>query len=49
VYQRLGFIPVGLDSRTLSAKGLGSIHCLVMSYPHVAIDMPPGRPRGLLP
>jgi hypothetical protein len=49
VYERLGFTPVGFDSRTLSAKGLGSIHCLVMSYPHVAFDMRPGRSRRFLP
>ena len=49
MYERLGFNPVGFDSRTLSTKGLGSIHCLVMSYPHVALDRPPGLPRPLLP
>ena len=49
VYERLGFVAVGLDSRTLSAKGLGSIHCLVMSYPPIAFDMPPSRLPGLLP
>jgi hypothetical protein len=49
VYERLGFAAVGIDSRTLSAKGLGSIHCLVMTYPYVAFDRPPGRPRPLLP
>lgn len=48
VYERLGFIPVGFDSRTLSAKGLGSIHCLVMTYPPVAIDGARGL-RPLLP
>jgi len=49
VYDRLGFATVGFDSRTLSAKGLGSIHCLVMTYPHVAFGHPPGRRRPLLP
>jgi hypothetical protein len=49
VYERFGFTAVGLDSRTLSAKGMGSIHCLVMSYPPIASDRPPGRPHPLLP
>jgi Porphyromonas-type peptidyl-arginine deiminase len=49
VYERLGFIPVGFDSRTLSARGLGSIHCLVMTYPHVAFDRTPDRQHPLLP
>jgi hypothetical protein len=43
VYERLGFVAVGIDSRTLSAKGLGSIHCLVMNYPPIAFDLPPSR------
>ena len=49
VYEHLGFVAVGIDSRTLSAKGLGSIHCLVMSYPPVAFVTAPDRLPGLLP
>lgn len=39
VYQDAGFEKViGLDSRSLSNKGMGSIHCITMTYPPVPIN-----------
>ncbi len=33
VYEELGFRVVPIDTRTLSNEGLGSIHCITMTYP----------------
>ena len=39
VYQDAGFENViGLDSKTLSNRGMGSIHCITMTYPPVSIN-----------
>jgi len=46
VYRRLGFTVVGLDSRALSAKGKGSLHCIAMNYPRGPIvTAAPSRPH----
>lgn len=41
VYRDLGFAVVGLDSRTLSARGKGSLHCIAMTYPRGPLRPPP--------
>ncbi len=35
VYRNLGYHTVPLDSKTLSNRGLGSLHCISMVYPRV--------------
>lgn len=35
VYESLGLKASGADSKTLSNKGMGSIHCITMTYPKV--------------
>jgi hypothetical protein len=38
IYRDLGFEAYGFDSRTLSNRGLGSIHCITMTYPEVPMS-----------
>ncbi len=36
VYESLGFKAVGIDTEGMSNDGLGSIHCITMTYPQVS-------------
>lgn len=38
VYEDAGFKVVGVPSKVLSNEGLGSIHCITMTYPPVAME-----------
>lgn len=40
IYRDLGLTVVGLDSRALSSRGQGSIHCLAKNYPRVPLAGP---------
>ncbi len=39
IYESLGFRVIQLDSKNLSNHGMGSIHCITMTYPKVDLEM----------
>src|SRR5690606_24633706 len=41
VYEEAGFRVIPLDSRSLSDGGMGSIHCITMTYPPAPFEVTP--------